>query len=391
MENLPANLQQQVLDFIKKLTTSVYRGIPRKKLLRFAAAIPPDDLEKMSQAIEDCEQVDLNGRYLLDTNEVIALFAGETSVLSLIEDANEVFIPNIVIGELYYRAKRSKRVEENIEKENHLDSSEGTRTGFASVNGIKIYFETTGEGQPLLLLHAGVADSRMWDRQFEAFSTTHLVIRCDLRGFGQSGKSSGSFAHYEDIAALLKYLNVEPVRVVGSSFGGYVAIDFALACPEMVTGLVLAAPALGGYEFESAEMLEFFAAEEEALARGDLAAATELNLKMWVEGFNRQPEAVSDEIRERVREMQFNIFSQPEIADVIEKELAPPAIDQLHKIMVPTLVIVGDKDVAEFQTISTLIAQKVENARHEVISGAAHLPNMEKPEEFNRLVLDFLS
>jgi pimeloyl-ACP methyl ester carboxylesterase len=278
-----------------------------------------------------------------------------------------------------------------IEEENNLDSSEGTRTGFASINGINMYFETKGEGQPLLLLHAGVADSRMWDRQFEEFSMTHFVIRCDLRGFGQSGKSSGIFAHYEDIAALLKYLNVEPVSVIGSSFGGYVAIDFVLAYPEMVTALVLAAPALGGYEFESAEMLEFFTAEEEALARSDLVAATELNLKMWVEGFNRQPETVSDEIRKRVREMQLNIFSQPEVADVIEKELVPAAIDQLHKIMIPTLVIVGDKDVAEFQTISKLIAQKIENARHEVISGTAHLPNMEKPEEFNRLVFDFLS
>lgn len=131
-----------------------------------------------------------------------------------------------------------------VEEENHLDSSKGTRIGFASINGINMYFETKGEGKPLLLLHAGVADSRMWDNQFEEFSTTHFMIRCDLRGFGQSGKSSGRFAHYEDIAALLQYLNVEPVSVIGSSFGGYVAIDFVLAYPEMVTALILAAPAL---------------------------------------------------------------------------------------------------------------------------------------------------
>ncbi len=254
-----------------------------------------------------------------------------------------------------------------------------------------MYFETKGDGQPLLLLHAGVADSRMWDRQFAAFSTTHFVIRCDLRGFGQTGKSTGSFAHYEDIAALLQYLKVGPVGVIASSFGDYVALDFVLTYPEMVTALVLAAPALGGYEFESAEMLEFFAAEAEALARGDVAAATELNLKMWVDGFNRRPEAVSDEIRQQVREMQLNIFSQPEVADVVEKELAPPAIEQLPKIMMPTLVIVGDNDAGEFQTISKLIARNVENGWHEVLSGAAHLPNMQKPEEFNRLVFDFLA
>ena len=256
-----------------------------------------------------------------------------------------------------------------------------------------MYFETKGQGQPLLFLHAGVADSRMWDRQFAAFSTTHLVIRCDLRGFGQTGKSvsAGSFAHYEDIAALLQYLRVGPVRVIASSFGGYVALDLGLAYPEMVTALILAAPALGGYEFESAEMLEFFAAEAEALGRGDVVAATELNLKMWVDGFNRRPEAVSDEIRQQVREMQWNIFSQPEVADVVEKELAPPAIEQLPKIVMPTLIMVGDNDAGEFQTVSKLIARNVGNGRHKVISGAAHLPNMEKPEEFNRLVFDFLA
>jgi pimeloyl-ACP methyl ester carboxylesterase len=277
-----------------------------------------------------------------------------------------------------------------IEEENNLYSSEETRTGFAPINGVDLYFETKGAGQPLLLLHAGVADSRMWDRQFDEFSKTHFVIRCDLRGFGQSGKSAGLFAHYDDIACLLKYLNVETVSVVGASFGGYVALDFALAYPEMVAALVLVAPALGGYEFRSAEMLDFFAAEEDALERGDLAAATELNLKMWVDGFNRSEGEVSWQVREQVKTMQLNIFSQPEAADVEEKELTPPAIEQLEKIGVPTLVVMSDKDVAEFQTVSTLIAERIRDSQQVIIPGTAHLPSMEKPEEFNQIVLAFL-
>jgi pimeloyl-ACP methyl ester carboxylesterase len=230
----------------------------------------------------------------------------------------------------------------------------------------------------------------MWDDQFEAFSKTHFVIRYDMRGFGRSGMSSGTFAHYDDIAALLKHLCVERADVIGASFGGYVAIDFMLAFPEMVTALVLADPALGGYEFISTEMLTFFSAEAEALERGDLVAATELNLKMWVNGVGRSAEEVSSEVRERVREMQLNIFSQPEVTDVEEKELLPPAIDQLYKIEVPTLVLVGENDVAEFHGISKLIAETIHNARYAVIPGAAHLPSMEKPEEFNRIVLEFL-
>jgi pimeloyl-ACP methyl ester carboxylesterase len=262
--------------------------------------------------------------------------------------------------------------------------------GFAPINGIDLYFETKGRGKPLLLLHAGVADSRMWESQFDEFSRIHYVIRCDLRGFGQSRKSSGVFAHYEDIAVLLKYLNVEAASIIGASFGGYVALNFALAYPEMVTALVLVAPALGGYEFSSAEMLEFFAAEEEVIVRGDVEAATELNLKMWVDGINRRPGEVSWQVREQVRMMQQNIFSQPEVADMKEKELTPPAITQLEKIEAPTLVIMGDKDVTEFQTISTLIAERVRNSQVVIMPGTAHLPSMEKPEEFNQMVLAFL-
>lgn len=268
--------------------------------------------------------------------------------------------------------------------------SRRTRAGFAPVNGIRMYSETGGHGEALLLLHAGVADSRMWDSQFADFSSTHSVVTCDLRGFGQSEASSGQFAHYEDVATLLDYLGIEKASVIGASFGGRVALDLALAYPERVSALVLAAPALGGYKFESAEMLEFFAAEEEALAREDLVAATELNLRMWVDGIRRDPGDVSGAIREQVREMQMNIFSQPQPADVIEKELEPPAIVRLSNIVIPTLVVVGDKDVAEFQTISKLIARSVQHGRLALMPGTAHLPNMEKPAEFNRLVRDFL-
>lgn len=188
----------------------------------------------------------------------------------------------------------------------------------------------------------------------------------------------------------MKYLEIEAVHLISASFGGYVALDFVLAYPEMVTALILAAPALGGYEFESKEMLEFFAAENEALEQGDLEKATELNLKMWVDGFGRSKDGVNLQVREQVRVMQSDIFSKPEIPDVEEKELTPPAIERLENISVPTLVIVGDKDVAEFQSISNLIARKVRNGRQITMQGIAHLPSMEKLNEFNQMVLDFV-
>ena len=272
-----------------------------------------------------------------------------------------------------------------------MNASGGTTAGLAPINGAELYCEAKGSGAPIVFLHAGVADARMWDRQFEEFARTNRVIRFDLRGFGRSGKSPGSYAHHADAAALLTHLGVESTHVVGASFGGAVAINLALACPRMVASLVLAAPALGGYEFTSAQVQGFFAAEEEALARGDLEAAVEANLRMWVDGVGRHPSEVNQEVRARVREMQLNTFSRPNVADAVETELSPPAIDRLPSIAVPALLIVGDRDAAEFQALAALVAGRIPNARVAVVHGAAHLPSMENPGEFNSLVRETLA
>jgi pimeloyl-ACP methyl ester carboxylesterase len=112
---------------------------------------------------------------------------------------------------------------------------------------------------------------------------------------------------------------------------------------------------------------------------------------MWVDGPSRGTGEVNSEIRKLVREMQTAIFSQPDIENVEERELIPPAVDRLHELEIPTLVVVGEEDVTEFQEISSLIAGSIKNAKKVVIPGAAHLLNMEKPEEFDRIVLDFLA
>ncbi len=260
-----------------------------------------------------------------------------------------------------------------------------------SINGTKLHVGAAGKGEAFLLIHAGIGDSRMWDKQYFEFSKTHYVIRCDLRGFGKSQMSPGAFAYHKDMAALLEYLEVEKVNVLGASFGGYVAINFVLTHPKIVKKLILVSSALDGYEFKSPEMLKFFGEENEKIEHRDLEAATELNLKMWVDGPQRNAEEVSQDVREQVREMQMNIFSQPEIDDVEEVELVPPAITRLGEIEVPTMVISGDLDVIEFQEISKLLADNIKNVKHITMAGVAHLPSMEKPGEFNRIVHDFIT
>lgn len=272
-----------------------------------------------------------------------------------------------------------------------MDSSENVHGNFAAINGAELYFDTTGAGDALLFIHAGVADSRMWDDQVDEFSKTHRVIRCDLRGFGRSQMPAGTFSFHSDIADLLTYLDVEQATIVGASFGGAVALDFALAYPDMVDALVLVSPALGGYEFTSPDVLDFFAAEADALERNDVATATELNLTTWVDGPDRTAADVSTDVREQVRDMQMQIFSQPDVENAEEAELHPAAVDRLGEITTPTLVISGDKDVPEFREISQLITERVSNAKLIVVPGVAHLPSMEKPATFNRIVHEFLA
>ena len=265
-----------------------------------------------------------------------------------------------------------------------------SESGFLDVQGAPLYYEVAGQGYPLLLIHAGIADSRMWDEQFPVFAQYYRVIRFDLRGYGQSVIPPNLFAEYEDPAALLHSLGVEKAHVVGVSFGGKIAIDFTLAHPDMVTALVLVAPLVVGYA-ESAEVQRFNEEEARLLEQGDLDAATELNVRTWVDGPRRTPEQVNPAVRERVREMQYHAFTVPVPEGADEIPLEPPAIERLSDIRVPTLLIIGEYDLEEKHALVNLLATEIPGARRVAVANAAHMVNMEQPEEFNRLVLDFLA
>lgn len=264
-----------------------------------------------------------------------------------------------------------------------------SQSGFAEINGARLYYDVSGSGHPLLLLHAGVADSRMWDDQVSAFRAHYQVIRFDLRGFGQSNMPAGRFCNHEDVRELLSFLNVEKAHLLGISFGGLIALDFTLAYPEMVEALILAAPSISG-DTPSARIRQFWQEEDELIEQGELEAATELNLRLWVDGLQRSPEEVEPAVRQRVAEMQLNALKVPIPDDIEQESLTPPAIGRLSEVQAPTLIIIGDLDLEEKLIQADKLMPELPHARKEVISNTAHLMNMEKPAEFNQLVLDFL-
>ena len=264
-----------------------------------------------------------------------------------------------------------------------------------AIDGFELFWESAGEGPTVVLIHAGVTDSRMWDDLFSKLSGDFRCVRYDLRGFGRSSFPGGSYSHVTDLDSLFRTAGIHSAAVVGASLGGQIAIEFSLSYPRRVTRLVLAASALGGFQW-SEEIREFASAEDAALDAGDVDKAVELNLRMWVDGPSREPSRVPETVRERVREMQSNAFEKqlrayeqsppPSSTD----DLEPPAAARLTEIQAPTLVVVGDKDVPDILKIADRLTKEIPNARRVTIPNTAHMLSLEKPEEFNEIVAAFL-
>ena len=255
-----------------------------------------------------------------------------------------------------------------------------------------LYVEQAGEGSPVVLVHEGIADSRMWEPQWARYAERFRVVRFDMRGFGQSPPAVGTYSLSGDLVELLERLELGPATLIGVSLGGAIALETAIARPELVSRLVLVAPGLRGFEM-SDETKAGWAEEEAALERGDVDEAVEVNLRMWVDGPSRAPDKVDADVRSQVGEMQrraIEIWLEAgEEGD--HQALADGWGDRLGEISVPTLVLVGDLDRPEMLEIAKRLETEIPNARRETIAGAAHVPSMERPDEFDRLVLDFLS
>ena len=254
-----------------------------------------------------------------------------------------------------------------------------------------LYVEQAGQGSPVVLLHEGIADSRMWEPQWAAYAERYRVVRFDMRGFGQSPPAVGTFSLAGDLVELLEELELGPATLVGVSLGGSVAMETTIARPDLVSRLVLVAPGLRGFEMRD-ETKAGWDEEEAALERGDVDEAVEVNMRMWVDGPSRSPDEVDPEVRRKVAEMQrraIEIYLEAgEEGD--HQALAEDWGDRVSEIAVPTLILVGDLDRPEMIDIATRLEVEIPGSRRETITGAAHVPSMEQPEEFDRLVLEFL-
>jgi 3-oxoadipate enol-lactonase len=227
-------------------------------------------------------------------------------------------------------------------------------------------------GRRVVLLHSGLGDSRQWSRQVVALGGAFDVLTPDLPGFGTAPMPTEPFSFVDAVTPLL------PAALVGNSFGGAIALRTALAHPQLVERLVLVGSGLPGWEW-SAELQDHFAREEAAVERGDLDAAAELNMEFWVAPGHR------DELRpQQRRSLELQTAHD-------EPELIWPAMAPLETLTTSTLVVVGDEDKDDFRRIAEHLASSIPGARLEVVPGAGHLVGIDRPDELNALLLEFLA
>jgi pimeloyl-ACP methyl ester carboxylesterase len=240
----------------------------------------------------------------------------------------------------------------------------------------------SGAGPPLLLLHSTAADSRQWDPQRAALAAHWTVITPDLRGYGGSPLPAVAYSNTADVLALLDDLGIEQTAVVGSSGGGWVALQVASTAPDRITSLVLLCADADGVE-PTADVRTFAAQEDALLQAGDIEAATELNVVTLL-----GPEADAAAC-EQLRVMQDRAFRVQLAAgeDVQEEE---PAVD-LSRISARTTVVAGRHDLDFFGLIARHLASALPNAELIELPWAGHLPNLERPAEITELIVRSVS
>lgn len=252
-------------------------------------------------------------------------------------------------------------------------------------------YDDVGSGDAVLLIHGGLGDRAMWAAQVPALAQHFRVISPDLRGFGDSPLPTGPVSLHVDLHDLLASLGVERCHVVSLSFGGRVALDLTLTYPEMVRSLVLIGSGLAGqgWSQESRQQMEV---AESKLEVGDLTAGIDMEMDFWIAGPTRSLTDVDAAVVAGVREMMMRNYRRTYGRQTDEWEVIgiENQRERLGEIAVPTLVMVGAEDIPEMRQIADTLTASIRNSRRVEIDDAAHHPHMERAEDVNREILNFL-
>ena len=249
------------------------------------------------------------------------------------------------------------------------------------VNGARLWYDESGDGPVVLLLHGGLGDSGLWEPVVPFLAEKFRVIRTDLRFYGRSTGPFVPWSWEADAVGVLDALGVERAAVVGLSLGGRLALDIALAHPDRLWAVAGVAPGLAGHR-AAPYSEEQDARYEAAEAEGDLEAAMEIDFEVWA------PLGADERIRQLWHATpEANSF--PEGLQPISPEGAP-AKERLGELAVPTLIVTAAYDPEGFREIGPLVAREAPDARH-VELDSDHYLTLREPELLAGVLLDFLA
>lgn len=266
-----------------------------------------------------------------------------------------------------------------------------TKSGLAKIGDAQIYYQLAGIGDPLIMIHAGVADNRQWQHEFETFSSQFQVLRYDMRGYGKSEPVAGQFTHLQDFIALIDHLGInQPAVLMGCSMGGGLALEFALMHPSKVKALILVGSGPTGLKLDLPTPSKFELAEK-AFNDGDLDLAAELETQIWFDGIGRTPEQTNPQMRQLAYQMNHLALSN-EVKNLAERlpDNEVPSAGRLPELEMPVLLIVGEYDIPYIHHAADYMVKKIPTVRLVNIEDAAHLPNMDQPDKFRRILENFL-
>jgi 3-oxoadipate enol-lactonase len=261
------------------------------------------------------------------------------------------------------------------------------------VSGGTLSYDEAGKGRSIVLLHEGIADRRMWNREFPALARDHHVVRYDLRGYGGSAPATVAFSYVDDLRSLIERLDLDRPVIVGPSMGGAIALDLALAHPDRVGSLLLVAPGYSGMDydhvpggkatFERDERLSKAAAD--AWSAGRLEEATEHLRQLWASAISGEGLEL---FRTMVRDNAAEVFG--ERSGQFAERKGEPAAGRLGEIRSPTRILVGDRDNPAMPHLANYLARGIPGAQVEMVQGADHLLNISRPDAFDAAIRDSL-
>lgn len=261
------------------------------------------------------------------------------------------------------------------------------------VPGGRLLADDAGEGPPIILLHAGVADMASWDELVPLLvAAGYRVVRYDGRGFGGSVTDDVEFSNRSDVLAVLDALAIERAALVGNSRGGHIAIDTAIEFPDRIAAIVGVGAGLGGFDHPASDVeRELFEEYEriEAAETPDAEAAADLAVRIWVDGPGQPEGRVPEWIRRHVHDAVIRSYEPGKDAGS-PIVLDPLANARLAELRCPVLAIAGEYDTSLVRAIPGRLAEAAPNARAVALPGVAHMVGMEAPDRLAELVVDFL-